>query len=191
MLVLSQTDREIVATMREFGVLADIDGHRVDQRNGVIMLPCSDGDQFPDVFRHQLRLTLAHRVSPRIHPISMNGGALVIPRDSPLKGALPIGEVMLDQIWQAMQLKGITTVVLYAHAPCGMAATYDMNFAEVVATLFQAKMAVREEHPDAKIICFAHVDAGDKKRTYFVSRERWAGWCAKRRAGLLESTPAT
>lgn len=155
------------------GVLGDVEGHRIDESQGVIMVTCADGDQFEDVFHHHSDICRSHRCNTRIHPLSLNGGAKLIAKNSPLQTA---GEdqVLLNNILGAHKLKGIDTVVLYAHAPCGAAYSNGVSFLEVMQLLFGGKQRVKNLDPSLKVACFCHIDFGDgKKRTYFAKRDLW------------------
>ena len=137
------------------------------------MVTCSDGDQFGDVFTHHAKQVCSlHREDSRIHTLALNGGAKLIAEGSPL---LTSGEdeVLLRHIGVAIKLMGIETVVLYAHAPCGAAYSRGLSFEQVLDILFQGKDRVRKTYPGVKVACFCHIDDGDKKRTYFVSRDAW------------------
>lgn len=177
---ISSGDRELVRRMRECGVLRDADGHRLDQTSGVIVVACADGDQMPDLFRFQSAMSEGHRQDPRIHTIALNGGALLIPESSPIA---MVGEdrVILEHVRGAQTLKGISTVALYAHAPCGMAYGAALSFEAVIGLLMRAKTRVKEAVPGLKVACFCHVDKGDgNRRTYFVSRDAHEQWRARR-----------
>lgn len=170
---LNGFDRVYLRELRDKNILLDIDSHLLDQKNGVIMIACADGDQMPDVFEKQEEYLLEQRETPRIHTLALNGGALVVPTNSPLNSELPKGKVIIDDIKGAMMLKGINTVVLYAHAPCGAAGLYHLNIEEVIDFLIKAKEEIKKAVAGIKVACFFHVDWGDHKRTYFVSAAKW------------------
>lgn len=170
---LNDSDREYLKDLRSKNILVDIDSHLLDQREGVIMIACADGDQMPDVFKKQSEYLLEQRKTPRIHTLALNGGALVVPADSPLNSELPKGAVIIDDIKGAMLLKGIKTVVLYAHAPCGAAGLCRLNAGEVIEFLIKAKEELKRVFLEIKVVCFFHVDWGDHKRTYFISATKW------------------
>ncbi|MBI5222732.1 MAG: hypothetical protein HY980_04555 [Candidatus Magasanikbacteria bacterium] len=170
---LNDSDRAYLRELRDKKILLDIDSHLLDQKDGVIMIACADGDQMPDVFEKQEEYLLEQRETPRIHTLALNGGAIVVPADSPLNSELPKGRVIIDDIKGAMMLKGIRTIVLYAHAPCGAAGLYHLNTEEVINFLIRAKEEIKTAVADIKVACFFHVDWGDHKRTYFVSAAKW------------------
>lgn len=178
-MALALADQELVRELREFGVLQDVEGHRLDQSNGIILVSCSDGDQMPDIWQYQNGIMQSQRTSPRIQPLNLNGGALLIPEESPLNKEVHEDLVYLKHIREAMGMKGMYTVVLYAHGPCGAAGLAGLTLIEVLGLLKQAGRRVREAFPNAQVVCFFHADKGGTKRTYFVSA-KWFEWLAQR-----------
>lgn len=170
---LNGVDRAYLRSLREKNILMDIESHLLNQKDGVIMIACADGDQMADVFKKQEEYLLEQREIPRIHTLALNGGALVIPADSPLNSELSKGKVIVDDIKGAMMLKGIKTIVLYAHAPCGAAGLCHLSAEEAIQFLVKAKKELKKVFADIKVACFFHVDWGDHKRTYFISATRW------------------
>ena len=170
---LSAISLELIEGFRRAGILQDVNAHRIDQSQGAIIVSCADGDQMHDLFHHHATLFLKSNAVPRLHTLALNGGALLLPVTSPLNRQFREDEVLLHHINVAQKLKEINTVVLYAHAPCGAAAMHNMSFLQVIEYLIQAKMLLKKSGPAGiKVACFIHIDYdGDKKRTYFVSRE--------------------
>ncbi len=175
MLHLSSTDRDQIKQAREAGALKEIQHHRIEDPAGTIFVACPDGDQFRDVYGHHCTLCAIERH----HPLSLNGGALLLSRHSPILCAKKDGAVFLRHVKAASRLKGMRTVVLYVHAPCGVAYGSKLDFWEVLRLLVEAKLRLRHQRGlrKLKIACFVHVDyngnalaAGIKKRTYFVDR---------------------
>jgi hypothetical protein len=174
---LNGVDSLAIRLMRSVGVLEDLNPHRLDQKDGVIMVACADGDQMPDLFAHQARLVSAHRDAPRVHTLALNGGALLIPTRSPLRNkALREGDVLCQHITAARKLKGISTIVLYGHTPCGAAGLHDLGIHDCISLLVEAKAQIRKTYPRVPIACFFHVADGAKKRTYFISPKRWRNY---------------
>ncbi|MDP2735821.1 MAG: hypothetical protein Q8P12_06465 [bacterium] len=169
---LSQHDREFVRQLKDAGVLKDVADQRLDQVNGIILVTCGDGDETPELLefvRERMRL---RNIKPRIHQLALNGGALLIPSRSPVNTDGD-GNVMLKHVVKSNGIKGIRTVALYAHAPCGAAGEAGINLRDVVALLFEAKDEILR-HADLDVACFLHVDHGqEKRRTYYVSRTAW------------------
>lgn len=180
-LLLSKRDRDLIRYFRDpkRGVLLEVQAHLIDESHGTIMVTCADGDQMTDVYRHHEGVCMHHRDDPRIHLLSLNGGAKLIAKSSPLR----VGDedtLLLKHMQFAREMKKMETVVLYAHAPCGVAYGHDLSFAEVLELLFEGKERVKCTLSEIKVACFCHIDYGDgRKRTYFVSRDAWIAWKEK------------
>ena len=180
MLKLSAEDSALVKELRRIGVLEDVEEHRLDQSNGVILITCSDGDQFSDIFAHQVRMQTGQRpTDPRIHVFGWHGGALACACHSPINKREYAELVFLDQISAAREMKQINTVALYSHAPCGAAHGSNVNLVEAIALQISAKMKIKTLNQGISVACFFHVDYGNgAKRTYFLSRPKWEAWVA-------------
>jgi len=173
---LSAVDRDYLQKLREKNILADVDAHLLNQKDGVIMIACSDGDQMPDVFKKQSELILDQCENPRIHVLALNGGALVVPNDSPLNQEINNAEVLLKNLEGAIELKKIHTLILYAHAPCGAAGLFNLDVNSVIEALVKSKEIIKQRFTGLKVACFFHVDWGDHKRTYFISASKWKNY---------------
>lgn len=169
---LSSYDKRVITSLKKHNILQSVEANRIDESEGAIMVTCADGDQFFDVFQHHSDVCKQCRDDTRIHVLALNGGAKLIAHNSTLD-TMGEGNVLMKHIAGAMQLKKITTVVLYAHAPCGAAYLHGVSFDKVLDLLFGAKERIKKAHPHAKVACFCHIADGDKKRTYFVSRDSW------------------
>lgn len=179
MVQLTDIDRAVAEQLRKAQVLLDVFPSQLELARGVIMVACADGDQMPDLFAFETGLFRAADVPPRIHELALNGGALLIAKDSPVRRAGAEDEVLLRHIADGRTLKEIGSVMLYAHAPCGAAALARLDLRGVIALLMEAKTRIKQELADLKVACFLHVDWGDRKRTYFVSRGAWDKWQAE------------
>ncbi len=177
-MLLSKLDRSMVKYLREdCEVLVNVDAaHLGSLDRGIIHVGCPDCDQFVDIMRHYEKMFRQNgHHGPRLHPLCLNGGPILIPEESPLNTAeLPQGKILMHNIGQAYIMKAISTVALYAHAPCGAATAAGLSIFQVIDLLVQAKTAVKAKWPLLKVACFLHVDKGaDGKKTYHVSRDRW------------------
>lgn len=168
--------------LREAGVLEDVNGNRLDTSNGVILVTCADGDQLGDIFKLQSGMT------PRIHTLAFNGGGLLIPNGSSANVSIGIsptgvevclGDIYMNQIFVAQELKGIRVVALHVHFPCGIARLHSIEPCRLMELLVEAKTRIKTEMPDGmKVAAYLHVAWPDgRKRTYFVSREKWVAYC--------------
>lgn len=109
----------------------------------------------------------------RIHEFKLNGGALLIAKNSPLTH---LGEdrVLIEHIRSASRMKKIHTVVLFAHAPCGMAGMFGLDLKQVLDNLIDAKLRLKSELVGVKVVCFVHIARPDGvRRTYFISAAKW------------------
>lgn len=168
--------------LRSAGILEDIDKKRIDSSNGVILVTCADGDQMADVFQK------TENLSHRIHTLALNGGGLLLPTSSPANTLLTntsnekevrIGDVFLDQIITARALKNINLIALHVHVPCGIGQKFDIDPKQLIELLAKAKDRLKEAMPGIKVCSFVHVAWPDgRKRTYFVSREKWRTFSA-------------
>ena len=178
---LSNKDRELIRELRAAGVLQDIDDHLIDQTKGAILVTCSDGDQFCDIFTKQVHMQAGCRSDPRIHVFGWHGGALACAPCSPINRRKHADGVFVDQIADARTLKEIDLVVLYAHAPCGAAGLYNVGLEQVIALQIRAKMKIKTLNEGISIVCCFHVDHGNgQKRSYFLSRPDWEKWAEQR-----------
>jgi len=169
---LSAADRRAYTLLRNSRILDDVEAHRLDLTKGVILHACADGDQSFDLFTHLTKVVTVQRTDPRIHWFGDNGGALILPTNSPFN-VNRRGENRLEEMQEAHDLKGICTVALYSHAPCGKVGG-SMNLTAQVNHLVRAKIQVKERFSWAHVACFFHMDLGEgNKHTYFVSRKNW------------------
>src|SRR5690242_18946043 len=129
---LTSEDMPIFDMLRGARVLQPVEAHRLDERQGVIFVPCGDGDHFEDIFTNHQKINNVHREKPRIHSLSLNGGALLVASDFPLNKKRREDKTLIDHIQVARALKGIHTVALYAHRPCGAARMAGLDFLTTV-----------------------------------------------------------
>lgn len=175
---LSERDLEMIRELRDFGVLDNVNGHSLSQKNGVIMISCADGHQMYDIFGHQLKMQEGHCQDPCIHTLAWNGGALRIPKNSPAnKNGRTTHLDVLDDIRDSIAIKNIHTIALYVHAPCGKAQACGIDFLETIRLLIIAKAKLKNEIDNVHVACFVHIDFNNhKKRTYFISKHKWIEW---------------
>lgn len=171
---MSDADRAMIHEMRDLGVLKDEEHKRLPLNGGVILVCCSDGDQIDEVFDHMRDAAKATGAKPRIHTHALNGGALLASPHCPILGQFQTMRLLHTIIEQSIDLKGIRTIVLSVHAPCGAARLAKLNIVQLIAHMIEAKRALKSAIHDIKVLCVLHVDKGDgNKRTYVVTREQW------------------
>ena len=170
MIELTDADRSFIKAARAAGALCDLDGEKIHAPNGTILLACADGDQFFELLHHHCHIAK----TVRHHALLLNGGPLLVAPASPIENAGTDGEVLLRHIDAAVPMKGIPTVVLCTHAPCGAARKANLDFLDVLRLLMEAKLRLRKSldlKSVERIHCFCHVDhGGNHKRTYCVLR---------------------
>lgn len=178
---LPEKDLKTIREMRNFGVLDNVKGHLLNQKNGVIMISCADGHQMYDIFSHQLKMQEGYCHDPCIHTLAWNGGALRIPKESPANKKDRTTHLdVLDDIRDSIKIKSIDTVALYVHAPCGKAQACGIDFLEMIHLLINAKIRLKNKVNNLHVACFMHIDFNNhKKRTYFISRHKWIEWNSK------------
>ncbi|MFA6547818.1 MAG: hypothetical protein WCT11_02620 [Candidatus Magasanikbacteria bacterium] len=168
---LTDEDKQFLHELREKNILEEVEPNSLSLSHGAIVLTCADGDQFYDYYSHISSITKGQIAKSRVHTFALNGGSIL------LSSAWPDKEeavVLKRHINVAVDLKDIHTVILYAHAPCGAAAMCHLNIKTVIDYLMEAKSIIKNLRTDIKVICFMHVDwDGEKKRTYFISRDKW------------------
>jgi hypothetical protein len=187
---LKKEDGHVLQSLRKRDVLRDIEGNRLAADNGVILVTCGDGDQFADLFQHKAGMVAGTTGKPRFHTLSLNGGALLIPKGSPFNQDIPYDQVLLENIREAVRLKDIFTVAVYVHAPCGKAKSASLDFADVIGLAVDAKRRIRDEVrvSGLKVAAFCHVDWEDGKRTYHISAEAWDQWSQSPPVSMLPSS---
>lgn len=163
--------------LRSAGVLEDIEKKRVDAQQGAILISCADGDQMADVFQQ------TENLSHRLHTLSLNGGGLILPEQSPANILLTapdcskqvrLGDIFLDQITTARVLKNINLIALHVHYPCGIASAFKIDPQQLIELLIAAKNRLKQAITGIKVCAFLHIAWPDgRKRTYFISREKW------------------
>jgi hypothetical protein len=137
----------------------------------------------PDLFSHHINSCNHDLDKLLLHTIALNGGALLIPCDSPLIDRRDREDlVILRHLRKAIELTStpeapMEQIVLYAHGPCGAAGLAQLDLTNVLMLLMKAKLRLRKAFPEIESIsCFFHYDNSETKRTYFVSKESWTEW---------------
>lgn len=176
---ISYGDEKIIADLRRTNVLQDPVGHLLDLKNGSILVTCSDADYFFSILCRQLKMILGQRHNARIHPLCMNGGPIRLVPNSPANKRPDEHLFYQGEILDAMKMKGIKTIALVVHAPCGKAAACNIDLLYLLKLLVQAKLIVKKMDGDVVVVCYIHVAFPNKdEHTYFFSRPDWEEWIA-------------
>lgn len=170
-------DVALLHRLRDEGIMEEVRTGDMHLEVGMIAIFCGDGDQFDDEYMHMRGLFQYASARVRIHPLSLNGGALLISPNWPTASE---GEVFVKHTLQAEGLKGIKTVSLFTHVPCGAAGLVHWSVAQVIDELINAKRRLKEQDPSLTVICLLHVDwskcngeTDPRKRTYHVTKDKW------------------
>ena len=173
MLKLTEQERSILHTLKSERILVDVDGHKLNT-DGVILVVCSDGDQFCDKFNHLSAIFSTNGHEPRIHTFGWNGGALRLLSWSPAnKRQKSFARACIQEIEDANTMKKWNLVVLYIHAPCGKARDTHIDVLKSHQIMFEAKRVIKQQNSRFQVACFTHVDWGNSKRTYFANDDVW------------------
>lgn len=112
------------------------------------------------------------------HPLMLNGGAVLIPEDSPLNIDGEEGRVFIRHIKKTIDLKKITVIILSVHAPCGVVREISMPMDQKLEFLLKAADRVRAAIPNATVVKLFHVNYGQSEdreksgtKTYVLKRE--------------------
>ncbi len=185
--ILSAEDAADIAELLREAVLLPHDGSKLQTKNGIIWVTCSDGDKILDFLEHVLNIIREGNGRLRPHIFTEHGGAMVIAEDFPLYPLFRVAELMLAKIEDGHIMKNMDTVILMIHAPCSAAEKAHLNVIQELAYLIRGKRRIQEGMPNLDVACFIHVqDAEGNKVVHYVSSFAFEAWYKKR----LERTPA-
>lgn len=171
-------DRHCIAKLIELGLLTKIMPERLAVDTGVIIGLCSDGHQFVDAYGHIAVMCNEAVQAPCIHPVALNGGALLMSSMHMPEEQRRHGDTMFENILGASEIKKISDVFLYTHFPCAIAGANGMGVVDQGLCLMEAKKRLKQANPNFRVSCFFHVYEQDgnsppKRRTYFLPKEKW------------------
>jgi hypothetical protein len=178
--MIGAADNQLIKDLRLGGVLKNMDGNKIPDDNGTIVISCSDGDRISDILEYHRNTCDGHHCH---HPLALNGGPLLIPKDSPVADKdYPEGPVLLRHVLGANKIKKISTVVMYGHWPCGAALASGLTLHQALELVVKSKDNVRlflQSHEiEPKVVSCFHVDYGSTKRSYYLDRAKWREWLA-------------
>jgi hypothetical protein len=180
MTAIAKKTATFLRSLIEAGVLQELKKDRLAClcQNGILVFKCGDGDQSFDYLSRK-REVIANN---RLHIVSVNGGALNLPIDSPLVEGTGVTQFLLKQITTARELKSIDSVSLSVHFPCGAARLAGLSDQEVIQCLFSAKelLVSQKGVPREFVHPTVHVDWGDDtKSLLFAKKTQWEDYCKK------------
>lgn len=171
-------DVKLLKLLKQDQVLKPIDPNYFKVESGAVWMLCPDCDHFDENFGHFRSLFDEVEKPYRIFPVTRAGGAIWIPKSELLeKTGLPRDKDIFFDIDIAMNHKGISTIFLSVHAPCGAAGLYNLSLFDQIELLVEAKKVVKERYSwveGLEVKAFAPICyPGAKRRTYFVSAANW------------------
>lgn len=185
---LTGYDRNVIGSMRNEGVLIDfrVRGKKNQQDNeemflldpnGLIIVPCGDGDQSFDILTH-LHREYESRDCPDscLHVLSRNGGSLKLVQQSPaFKPGRSLFRDLFEEVIETHRIKRLKSLGIFTHAPCGIAVTNDLDFVEQMRVLFAAKRKFEKEFGrlklDISVVALCHIMYDIRHRRTYASRE--------------------
>lgn len=177
--VPTKHERFCIEKLKALGMFTNITIGKDDIGQGIIIAPCSDGDQFDDVYGHIAGVCKETVATNRIHTIALNGGAILM-GDQLESRYHQHGDIMLNNILVAREIKKIDDVFLYTHFPCAIARANDLSVVDQGVSLMAAKDRLKQDEPSLRVRCFFHLDLFDetengthKRRTYFMPKSAW------------------
>lgn len=140
----SLSEDELFKHLEQIGVLARFDPHRHREAaaDGWLFLNCGDADFCGENIDYLRRVTGCSRA----HFITINGGGLVLAKDSPVSKRRPnaiSGIQLMEEIEEACRLKGIKHVLACAHSHCGARKAAGLSEVDAVRLIAQGKIEFR------------------------------------------------
>jgi hypothetical protein len=170
-------DIPVIEQLLGEGVFRDIKPEELP-KDGDIIIACADGDRIFDTLFHHRGLCEGGR--PCHHLLSLNSGPLLLPVDSPT-ARYAEGVILLEHALGGRKLKGVNTVHLYGHWPCGAAGLANLSLVECLTLLGSAKERLldffRSFDDPPKVIPLFHVHfvhSGEQMRSYYFDRHHFA-----------------
>lgn len=178
---ITSLEFELVQEWIKVGVLKKVDANGIKGReNGAIPVFCGDPRQSPDIMRY-----LETRITSTPFLFAFPGGALLIPKHSPLNRDFPHGDGMVRLIRFAHELQPSFPLMLKAHGPCAAAKSEGLTLIDEARLVKEAKQRLLEEIPtlsDDQITCHFHMDLAphvpedERRKMWFVSGPNWQQW---------------
>ena len=161
-----------------FSVFTDLAPEAIRQavKTGSVIVPCADGDQIYDLLTHHRSVCGCPKKCH--HAPALNGGPLLL-SDRVSEEMQSDGRVLLRHAFEGKAIKGVETVVLYGHAPCGKALGNTISVPKALGHYVRAKERVWSYAKERKIelaSChlWMHIQWPDGlRRSYFFNRKAW------------------
>lgn len=134
--------------------------------NGALIMMCSDGDQQQHLLMNHWAMCSGRYCH---HVIATNGLGLRIARNSPVASSCE-HELWLADAVTAARIKGLHTMVIYGHWPCGVAEASQLPINAQLKLYAVAKEELSEHFKsagiDMKIIIGLQIDHGTQPRPF-------------------------
>lgn len=149
--------------------------------SGAIVVVCADCHQRQDMSTFLDRVADACRTPRLYHKLKVNAAGIALDPNSPLHACGHHRRLTLEEDIRETMLptvKGITTVILIAHFPCGKAGLAGISDEEQIQSLLVGKARLKEHPRVPRVVTAVHVDwGGNNRRMYRVTRHDWEAWC--------------
>jgi hypothetical protein len=131
------------------GLFGEIDDGRLAEiaPKGSVMVSCGDRDRFRHYFERV-------RSVVELHPITLNGGAILLGPGIDQRRQ----DVVIEDISDALALKGMSTVVLSSHFPCGKAGLLGLGLKDIVLKTLEGKRSLKAQFPDIRVLPLISID---------------------------------
>ena len=144
--MLNETEKVLIAEWKGKNVLKDVSANL--EQEGVILVCCSDGHRFGEMFCHLQNFT------EHIHALALNGGALGM--GFPIKFFFR-KRALRRNIQEAVDMKGWRHIVVSSHWPCGIAIRQEMTLPEVLKRTVNASNYIKTRIRGENIEVFPHL----------------------------------
>jgi len=178
--ILTAHEKRCINKLIELGLFTRVMPEKLGIGKGVIIVPCSDGHQFGDLYRHITDMCKQAADTELIHPVALNGGAMLMSGHLTAEDGVLDGDAIFRSIIKANKMNRGKDVIIYAHFPCGIARENCVGVVDQGLYLMMAKKRLKEAAPNLEIECLFHIDMYDeveggthKRRTYFMPKELW------------------
>ena len=180
---MSAHTHAFVRMMMKANVFVDINPNLWPSQERVLFLTCFDPHRFDHNWMH---VRTAGNTCRCCVPLTAPGGALVIPKHSPLavtSAGRRQDEVYLDNIGLAVAELGTKKIITVVHFPCLAAGLAGLSDIQTLQHNVDAKDRIRQNHPGCDIALLAHVDwhghqspTGRMMDTFAFTRQAFDDW---------------
>lgn len=151
-LVLTDEECVLATGLISQGVLTSLSQTMTKIERGIVLIQCADGDQ-----RRQWASYIEGLLTPLggeacVHAFNLNGGAGLLPPNSPVGQHGEDSRVLLRHIREALPMKGLHVMVPTIHWKCGKLVANGLDLLEGLRLLGEAEKLLIEQFPEAHVI---------------------------------------